>query len=97
MTCLHSEFRAEVDVTRLYEGKEVGPGNPDGFCAEITITCAKCGEPFNFIGPPTGSLLEGPTVDPFGTTLRVPIGPGPRTVLDATASYQIPRPGRRKS
>lgn len=74
MSCEHDEFNAEVKVARLEDTGQ--------FVAEVKVSCAACGVPFRFLGPPTGISFSHPTVDVPATTLHAPIAPGERAIAD---------------
>ena len=67
MTCKHEDFNAKVLVTHLE--------NTGGFMADVTIECAQCGEPFQFLGLPAGINLQGAAVSIDGLELCVAIAP----------------------
>ncbi|WP_269581867.1 hypothetical protein [Roseibium sp. Sym1] len=67
MTCKHEDFSANVDVYRL---KDSGR-----FMADVTIKCAQCGEPFQFLGIEPGLNLNGATVSIDGQEVRLAICP----------------------
>ena len=70
--CLHGEFKATVDVTRLTDH----PENPaDGFRADVRIICTECAVDFEFLGLPGGSHPALPTVGLMGKEARLPIRP----------------------
>ena len=72
--CLHDEFKAWVDVTRLTDH----PENPaDAFTADVRIHCVQCGFAFEFIGLPTGSSPDYPTTSWSRTEARMPIKQSP--------------------
>jgi hypothetical protein len=54
MTCEHEDFAAKVVVNRLEDVNK--------FRADVTIRCAQCGTPFQFLGLPGGLYLDGATV-----------------------------------
>jgi hypothetical protein len=70
--CPHMNFKADVAVGRLSE-KDGGPITH--YCADITVKCAECGEPFEFIGLPMGHSAYRPTVSIDGLELRQPLMP----------------------
>lgn len=61
------DFKALVQVNRL---EDVGK-----FTADITIECAECGLPFEFLGLEPGSSFSHPTVSLGGDEARMPIAP----------------------
>lgn len=81
MTCQHGKFRANVRVTSL-EGVE-------GFTADITISCAECGEPFRFLGVEAGSSPHFPRVSVDGLELRAPIAPQGMPTRATKATFDV--------
>lgn len=74
MTCLHENFVANVAVSRVL--KNEGDTVPAGYHADITVKCAECGLPFEFVGEyPCGLLWDRATVNPNKQELRVPLQP----------------------
>lgn len=71
MACPHMNFHADVVVARL---EDTGR-----FMAEITIKCADCGEPFQFLGLDMGLKMRGATVSPDGLEARMAISPDTQT------------------
>lgn len=68
--CKHEKFVTESKITRLHdEGKE------DEFRADISIHCAECLKPFEFVGLPLGYSSNFPTANLDRTELRTPIKP----------------------
>lgn len=76
--CEHEDFSAAVAVNRL--GDDGGPIR--NYVADITVSCARCGLPFHFVGAPAGLSFYRPMVDVPGTTLHAPIAPGNAPVPD---------------
>lgn len=70
--CEHEEFRATVAVNRL--GDDGGPIR--NYIADVTISCAVCGEPFHFVGVEAGLSFAKPMVSVGATELHAPIAPG---------------------
>lgn len=68
--CEHLEFMVGANITRLCE---VEGGPITGYTADISISCRKCGQPFQFIGLPAGSSRDHPTVSIDATEARMPI------------------------
>ncbi len=66
MTCAHDDFEATVEVNRLQDSGR--------FMADVRIKCAKCGEPFRFLGLPAGLDLNGAAVSVDGEEARLAIG-----------------------
>ena len=89
--CEHTDFAASVETHRLTDDI----GRVRNFVAEVKISCAKCGEPFHFIGPGAGYSFRQPTTDVPGTTLHAPIAPGERPLsqLGRIAFEMPPKPG----
>ena len=65
--CRHEDFVANVAVNRL---EDTG-----GFAADITIRCAECQKPFQFLGLPGGLSPDKPTVSADCPEARMPIAP----------------------
>jgi hypothetical protein len=65
--CEHTEFAAEVDVTRLIDSGRL--------TADVRIKCAVCGLPMRFIGLPAGLDLNGAATSADGTEGRFAIAP----------------------
>ena len=70
--CAHLNFAANVAVGRLSR-EDNGPITH--YCAEVTVRCAECGQPFEFVGLPVGMSAYRPTVSLDGLEMRVPITP----------------------
>lgn len=69
--CLHLDFRAQVDVSRL-----VDDDKPMRFMAEVGIECAACGTVFEFCGVDRrGISLSKPSTGIFDYPLNIPIRP----------------------
>jgi hypothetical protein len=60
-------FKAHVGVARL---EDTGR-----FSAEITVNCADCGLPFQFLGLPAGLIMNGAAVSIDGLEARMAISP----------------------
>ena len=85
--CEHQNFAARVDTHRLTDAA----GRVRNFVAEVSISCAECGEPFHFIGPETGYSFRRPTVDVPATTLHAPIAPGERPLSEVgRIAFEMP-------
>lgn len=65
--CEHKGFAANVAVNRLQDS--------GGFAADITIKCAQCQLPFQFLGLPGGLSPDRPTTSADLTEARMPIAP----------------------
>jgi hypothetical protein len=70
--CPHPDFAAVVAVNRL-TATEGGP--VEAYSADITVSCADCGEPFRWIGAPAGLLPTQPCVSVDETELHAPLRP----------------------
>ncbi len=89
--CEHLKFKALTQVGRITE-TEGGPVYR--YTADITIKCADCGLPFEFIGVPAGESPDGPRTSIDFTELRIPIRPE-TGLLAANADYQV-KPTKQK-
>lgn len=72
MSCEHMNFAVKVGVARLAH-TEGGPVT--GFMAEITVQCAECGKPFQFLGLQPGVDTQGARVSIDGLEARIAILP----------------------
>jgi hypothetical protein len=70
--CLHEDFDARVEVTRI-ANDPTRP--PDAYMADIEIKCAVCGERFYWPGLAAGMNYNRPMVSVNGFQLRAPIRP----------------------
>lgn len=70
--CPHEDFNAVVAVNRLCS---VEGGPVDAYSADITVSCAQCGEPFRWIGAPAGLMPTKPMVSVDETELHAPLRP----------------------
>lgn len=70
--CVHMDFGVHADVARL---TEVDGGPVVGYCVDVKVECADCGEPFCWRGVPLGVSQLAPTVSVDGTVLTAPIHP----------------------
>lgn len=66
-TCPHMNFQASVNVARL-EDRGL-------FMAEIKVSCADCGRPFQFLGLEPGIDLQGARVSVDGLEANIAIAP----------------------
>ena len=66
-SCKHEEFKAVVNVIRLQDSGK--------FVAEISIKCAQCELPFQFMGLPPGVNFDGATVSLDGKEACIGIRP----------------------
>lgn len=65
--CKHMSFSANVAVNRI---EDVGR-----FAADVTIKCADCGLPFQFLGLEPGLKRDGAAVSVDGLEARLAIAP----------------------
>ncbi len=65
--CEHRNFSAKVKVARLEDTRQ--------FMAEITIGCADCGQPFQFLGLEPGIDTQGARVSIDGIEANIAICP----------------------
>lgn len=79
MTCKHTEFSAMVGVHRLTKGEEAD-SPVRAYVAKITVKCAECGEPFQFLGLPGGYSMDGATVSVDCLIANLAIAPNNETV-----------------
>jgi hypothetical protein len=70
--CPHPDFAVMAEVARITEF-EGGPAI--AFHADLTVSCAECGEQFRWSGVPAGLAAGHPTVSVDETELRAPIRP----------------------
>ena len=70
MNCKHENFQSNVSICRITNND----GNADRFNAELRVNCVDCGEPFKFLGLPTGLDLNGASVSVDGFEARMAIG-----------------------
>jgi hypothetical protein len=64
--CAHEQFDALVTVSRLEDSGR--------FMADVRVNCSQCGEPFRFLGLPTGLDLNSASVSVDGEEARLAIG-----------------------
>lgn len=55
--CQHENFTADVAVARILDGEGT---DPVSYVATVKVSCADCGEPFGFRGPPAGVSWREP-------------------------------------
>jgi hypothetical protein len=65
--CKHEDFAANVAVSRL---EDIG-----GFAADVTVWCANCNLPFQFLGLPGGLSPDRCTTSVDQLEARLPIAP----------------------
>ena len=74
MSCAHLNFRAQVNVTRMTEDER--PASPvRGFMCDITVNCAECGLPFQFLGLEPGLDTQGARVSIDGLEAHIALSP----------------------
>lgn len=71
--CPHLDFAAYVAVNRI-TGRDDDP-TVIGYSADITVTCADCGEPFRWTGVAAGLSPAGPMCSIDEATLIAPLRP----------------------
>lgn len=71
--CQHMNFAANVSVGRHLDDKT--ETHVVGYSAEITVKCAECGKPFQFLGLPMGVDTHGARVSVDGLEARLAISP----------------------
>lgn len=69
--CLHMNFDAVVTVNRIAEEGQV----PTAYNADITVTCADCGEPFRWTGLRAGVSFAFPMVSVNEREMHAPLRP----------------------
>mgnify|MGYP003426932706 CR=1 FL=1 len=69
--CEHKIFAVEAKVGRLTDES----GNVTNYTCDVTVHCAECYKPFEWIGLPGGVNPSFPTTNYDNTTLRAPIKP----------------------
>jgi len=72
--CKHNDFAANVAIGRIGEA-ETDDGMPQAYVAEITVSCAQCGERFRWAGVRAGLSYHHPMVSPDEFELRAPCRP----------------------
>jgi hypothetical protein len=70
--CAHEEFAGDIKVARFTDSGR--------FMAEITIKCAQCGTPFQFIGLEPGLHLGGARCSLNALEARIAIVPVGRAI-----------------
>mgnify|MGYP001613731486 CR=1 FL=1 len=71
--CDHLKFEATVRVGRLTDSDD--QTKITGYMTDITVHCADCFKPFQWVGVPGGYSPNQPMVSADGTELRAPIKP----------------------
>jgi hypothetical protein len=70
--CDHEQFKSRVSVAHPRDNKD----EPEaGYSATISIRCALCGQPFEFVGVSEEPSAERPMVAHEGIELRAPLRP----------------------
>jgi hypothetical protein len=80
--CKHEDFEAHVDVNRM---EDTGR-----FAADVRVSCARCGEPFRFIGLESGVSHTRPMCSVDGIELRAPIEPEGEKRIHARSVFEVP-------
>lgn len=77
--CEHPAFDTHSQVTRWYNEADVLEGREGkkvtAFSVAVTVSCSRCGIPFEFIGVPVGYSMEQPTANINYDVVQVPIRP----------------------
>jgi len=77
--CNHENFFANVKVGRILDDKT--ETKVEAFTADVTVECADCKTPFQFIGLQPGLHPDKPTVSIDRLELRAPIQPNDGTIF----------------
>jgi hypothetical protein len=83
--CLHMNFHAQVNVGRLTNDS----GVVTSYTTDITVKCADCNTPLEFVGLPLGSSPYHPTVSMDGLELQAPITPQGTKPPDGLPGYSV--------
>ena len=70
--CAHEDFSANAGIARL---SAVEGGPITAYSVELRVECARCREPFRFMGVPAGMLPNRPACSLDELTLNIPIRP----------------------
>lgn len=70
--CPHEDFAAVVSVNRI---TKVEGGPVTGYSADITVSCADCGEPFRWTGLDAGLSPARPMCSVDETIMAAPLRP----------------------
>ena len=73
MNCTHENFECRASIGRLTD--ENNPEHVVAYVADLNVTCADCGLPFEWIGIPAGISNAQPRVSMDATELRAPLRP----------------------
>ncbi len=71
--CKHLNFIAKNVVARLMDDDD--PEKTIGYSMNVSVKCADCGLPFEFVGMPGGYSPRQPMVNLDATEARIPICP----------------------
>lgn len=71
--CQHMNFEVYANVCRMTDDKDAKVVT--GFLADVTIKCAECAKPFQFLGLPMGIDTQGARVSVDGLKARLAISP----------------------
>lgn len=71
--CQHLEFVSNMVVVRHADNET--DNNIIGYSAKITVRCAECEKPFQFLGLPMGLDTQGARVSVDGLEARIAISP----------------------
>lgn len=80
--CEHQDFQVMARIGRITSG-EGGPVT--SYMADITVKCADCKQPFEFIGVPMGLIWDGPACSPDMQELRIPLTPAGEVMVQEAA------------
>lgn len=78
--CVHMNFKAVVKVSRLTDGEN---GPVTSYMAEVTVECAECHLPFEFMGLPGGLISGAAAVSADAQEARLFICPAAHHKLDS--------------
>lgn len=87
--CEHENFRANVAVGRLSASDT--DDTIIAYSADVTIECAGCGLPFEFIGLPMGLMHTEPTCSVDALEARMPIKPKGSAVRADLTGFKLRR------
>lgn len=86
MVCEHENFSVNADIGRL---SMVDGGPITHYCADVSVSCADCGQKFQFVGLPLGCSAYRPTVSMDGLELRAPLMPEGVKVPDGIPGFDV--------
>lgn len=98
MTCNHVDFRAVVEISRLFHGVEIDEAEalerqPDSLAIDLRAECVECGTPVRFEGPIGIAVGPGakPTVSLDGLELRAAghLGENNTPPLTVSGPYRV--------